>query len=178
VILYPGAELKFCLRAEVRAVSRAQAEGMTEFDAVTVRGLRKRYRSGVVVDRLDLDVSRVGMAGLADADGAGKTITVGCIQGPRRPGDGALRVLGYIGITGAAQLRPLIGSQLQGSALPHRVARARDLLATSPAHDGTELREQFGLGEPGRWGFSPLAGRERRRLFVVLALPGWQERTS
>jgi len=31
---------------------------MTEFDAMTVRGLRRRYRSGVVVDRLDFDVSR------------------------------------------------------------------------------------------------------------------------
>ena len=52
---------------------------MTEFDAVTVRGLRKRYGSGVVVDRLDFDVSRGEMA--AGADGAGKTITVECIQG-------------------------------------------------------------------------------------------------
>lgn len=41
--LHPGAERKFCLRADVRAVSREQAEGMTEFDAVTVRGRRKTY---------------------------------------------------------------------------------------------------------------------------------------
>lgn len=67
---------------------------MTEFDAVTVRGLRKRYGSGVVVDRLDFDVSRGEMAG---ADGAGKTITVECIQG--------LRVAGAVDLFATARAR-------------------------------------------------------------------------
>ena len=151
---------------------------MTEFDAVTVRGLRKRYGSGVVIDRLDFDVSRGEMAGVADADGAGKTITGECIQGLRLPGEGALCVLGYAPVTGAARVRPLIGGQLQDSALPDRVAGAVDLFATARARDGTELFEQSGLGERGRWGFSPLSGRERHRLFLVGALPGRPERTS
>ena len=158
---------------------------MTEFDAVTVRGLRKRYGSGVVIDRLDFDVSRGEMAGVADADGAGKTITGECIQGLRRPGEGALCVLGYAPVTGAAQVRPLIGGQLRDSALPDRVAGAVDLFATARARDGTarardgtELLEQSGLGERGRWGFSPFSGRERHRLFLVGALPGRPERTS
>jgi hypothetical protein len=47
----------------VRGVSRKQAEGMTEFDAVTRQGLRKRYGSGVVIDRLDFDVPGGEMAG-------------------------------------------------------------------------------------------------------------------
>ena len=150
---------------------------MTEFHAVTIRGLRKRYGSGVVVDRLDFDVSRGEMAGVADADGAGKTITVECIQGLRRPGEGALCVLGYAPVTGAARVRPLIGAQLRDSALPDRlrVAGAVDLFATARARDGTE---QSGLGERGRWGFSPLSGRERHRLFLVGALTGRPERTS
>ncbi len=150
---------------------------MTEFDAVTIRGLRKRYGSGVVVDRLDFDVSRGEMAG---AGGAGKTITVECIQGLRRPGEGALCVLGSAPVTGAAQVRPLMGGQLRDSALPDRlrVAGAVDLFATARARDGTELLEQSGLGERSRWGFSPLSGRERHRLFLVCALPGRPERTS
>ena len=151
---------------------------MTEFDAMTVRGLRKRHQSGVVLDRLGFDVQRGEMVGVTDADGAGKTITVGRIQGLRRPGGGALSVLGYIRVTRAAQLRPLIGGQLQDSALPDRVAGALDLSATSRARDGTELLEQLGRGERGQWGFSTLAGRERQRLFLVLTLPGRPERTS
>ncbi len=179
-ILHPGAERRFYLRADVRAVSREQAEGMTEFDAVTVRGLRKRSGSGVVVDRLDFDVSDGEMAGLADADRTEQTITVECIQVLSRPGGGALRVLGHHPATGAAQLPPPIGGQLQDSALPDplRVAGPLDLFATPRARDGTELREQFGLGDQGRWGVSLPSGGERQRLFFACALPGRRGRTS
>jgi ABC-2 type transport system ATP-binding protein len=120
------------------------------------------------------------MVGVADADGAGKTITVEYIQGLRRPGEGALCLLGYAPVTGAARVRPLIGGQLRDSALPDRlrVAGAVDLFATARARDGTELLEQSGLGDRGRWGFSPFSGRERHRLFLVCALPGRPERTS
>jgi ABC-2 type transport system ATP-binding protein len=106
----------------VRVVWREQAEGMTEFDAVTVRGLRKRYGSGVVFDRLDFDVSRGEMVGVAGADGTGKAITVECIQGLRRPGEGALCVLGCAPVSGAAQVGPLIGGRLRDSALPERTS--------------------------------------------------------
>lgn len=148
---------------------------MTEFDAVTVRGLRKTYGSGVVIARLDIDVQRGEMA-----DGAGKTIPVERIQGLRRRGDGALSVVGYDPITGAAQLRPLIGGQRQDSALPNRlrVAGVLDLFASPRAGDGTGLLERFGLGERDRWGFPSLSGPERQRLFVVLALRGRSGWTS
>jgi ABC-2 type transport system ATP-binding protein len=148
---------------------------MTEFDAVAVRGLRNAYGPCVVVDRLDIDVQRGEMAG-----GAGKTITVGCIHGLRRRGDGALSVLGDGLITGAVQLRPLIGSQLQDSALPNRlrVAGALDLSVGPRAGDGTELLGQLGLDERGRQGLCSLSGPERQRLFLVLALPGRPGRTS
>ena len=145
---------------------------MAEFEVVTVRGLRKTYGSRVVVDRLDLDVRAGEIVGLAGANGAGKTTTVECIQGLRRPDSGALSVLGYDPVTQAAQLRPLIGSQLQDSALPDRmrVAEALDLFATPRARDGGELLEQFGLAERRRSAFSSLSGGERQRLFLVLAL--------
>jgi ABC-type multidrug transport system ATPase subunit len=58
---------------------------MTEFDVVTVRGLRKTYRSGVVAGRLGFDVQRGEILGTGDADSAGKTTTVERIPGPRRP---------------------------------------------------------------------------------------------
>ena len=139
---------------------------------MTVRGLRKTYGTRVVVDRLDLDVRAGEIVGLTGANGAGKTTTVECIQGLRRPDAGALSVLGYDPVTQAARLRPLVGSQLQDSALPDRlrVAEALDLFGTSRARDGGELLEQFGLAERHRSVFSSLSGGERQRLFLVLAL--------
>jgi ABC-2 type transport system ATP-binding protein len=152
--------------------STATIEYMTKREVVTVRGLRKTYGRRIVVDSLDLDVGTGEVVGLLGANGAGKTTTVECIQGLRRADAGSLTVLGYDPGTQAAQLRPLLGSQLQDSALPDRlrVAEALRLFATSDAHNGTELLEQFGLAARRRSVFSSLSGGERQRLFLVLAL--------
>ncbi|HEX2820971.1 MAG TPA: ATP-binding cassette domain-containing protein [Streptosporangiaceae bacterium] len=78
---------------------------MSKPDVVTVRGLRKSYRTRVVVDGLDLDVPAGEIVGLIGANGAGKTTTVECVQGLRKPDGGTLRVLGLDPVTQADQLR-------------------------------------------------------------------------
>jgi len=145
---------------------------MDKAQVVTVRGLRKAYGDRVVVDGLDLDVPAGEIVGLIGANGAGKTTTVECIQGLRKPDAGTLRVLGYDPVTQAGELRPLIGSQLQDSALPDRlrVAEAVALFGTARARDGGELLERFGLTQRRRSAFGSLSGGERQRLFLVLAL--------
>lgn len=140
-----------------------------------MRGLRKAYGNRLVVDGLDLDVPAGEIVGLIGANGAGKTTTVECIQGLRKPDAGMLRVLGYDPVTQAEELRPLIGSQLQDSALPDRlrVAEAVELFGTARARHarhGGELLERFGLAERRRSAFGSLSGGERQRLFLVLAL--------
>src|SRR5467141_2665292 len=150
----------------------ATIEDMSERDVVTVRGLRKTYGTRAVVDGLDLDVRAGEIVGLVGANGAGKTTTVECIQGLRKPDGGQLRVLGFDPVTQPERLRPLVGSQLQSSALPDRlrVAEALELYSTPRARDGGELLEQFGLTNRRRSVFSSLTGGERQRLFLVLAL--------
>ena len=145
---------------------------MTDNEVVKVRGLRKSYGTRLVLEGLDLDVRAGEVVGLIGANGAGKTTTVECIQGLRRPDSGEMRILGLDPMTQAAQLRPLVGSQLQDSALPDRlrVAEAVDLFATERARDGGELLEQFGLAERRQSAFASLSGGERQRLFLVLAL--------
>src|SRR6202043_3199027 len=97
-----------------------------------------------VGDGLDLDVPAGEIVGLIDANGAGKTTTVECIQGLRQPDAGILRVLCYNPVTQAGELRPLIGSQLQDSALPDRlrVGEAVALFGTARPRDGGDLLEQ------------------------------------
>ncbi|MGH3278257.1 MAG: ABC transporter ATP-binding protein [Trebonia sp.] len=145
---------------------------MGNTDVVTVRGLRKAYGKRMVVDGLDLDVPAGQVVGLIGANGAGKTTTVECLQGLRKPDGGSLRVLGYDPVTQAGRLRPLVGSQLQESALPDRlrVAEAVGLFRTPHGRDGAELLEQFGLTARRRSAFASLSGGERQRLFLVLAL--------
>src|SRR5487761_256415 len=129
---------------------------MDKPQVVTVRGLRKAYGNRVVVDGLDLDVPAGEIVGLIGANGAGKTTTVECIQGLRKPDSGVLRVLGYDPVTQAGELRPLIGSQLQDSALPDRlrVAEAVELFSTARAFDGGKLLDRFGLSQLRRSVFS------------------------
>jgi ABC-2 type transport system ATP-binding protein len=94
---------------------------MSDPDVVTVRGLRKIYGGRVVVDGIDLDVAAGKIVGWIGSNGAGKTTNVECIQGLRRPDAGQLSVLGLNPLTQPDQRRPLIGSQLQDSALPDRL---------------------------------------------------------
>jgi ABC-2 type transport system ATP-binding protein len=85
-------------------------------------------------------------------------------------------VLGLDPVREPERLRPLIGSQLQDSALPDRlrVAEAVALFTSRGVRGGGggELLEQFGLGERRRSAFASLSGGERQRLFLVLALLG------
>ena len=139
---------------------------------VAVRGLTKSYDGRVVVDHLDLDVRAGEVVGLIGANGAGKTTAVEMVQGLRRPDSGTIEVLGLDPVRDAAQLRPLIGSQLQSSGLPDRlrVSEAVELFSGRRARDGDALLERFGLGHRRRYAFGTMSGGERQRLFLVLAL--------
>jgi ABC-2 type transport system ATP-binding protein len=143
---------------------------MSDRDVVTVRGLSKSYHGRVVVDDVDLDVPAGEIVGLIGTNGAGKTTTVECIQGLRRPDSGTLSVLGLDPVTQADRLRPLIGSQLQDSALPDRLRVGEAVYLFGDRGDGAALLDQFGLAPRKRSAFASLSGGERQRLFLVLAL--------
>jgi ABC-2 type transport system ATP-binding protein len=139
---------------------------------VEVRDLHKRYGDRVAVDGVDLEVGEGEIVGLVGANGAGKTTTVECIQGLRSPDAGYLRVLGLDPVRQQRALRPLLGVQLQESALPDRlkVGEAITLFARGPRPGAGALLDAFGLAEHRRQPFASLSGGQRQRLFLVLAL--------
>ena len=145
---------------------------MSSEPTVVVHGLCKSYRDRVAVDHLDLDIADGEILGLLGTNGAGKTTTVECIQGLRIPDAGYLRVLGLDPVREQRALRPLLGVQLQDSALPDRlrVDEAINLFARRRVPGINGLVEAFGLTAQRRQPFATLSGGQRQRLFLVLAL--------
>jgi ABC-2 type transport system ATP-binding protein len=140
---------------------------------IAVEYLRKTYRRVVAVDDLSFEVEAGEIFGILGPNGPGKTTTVECVQGLRRPDGGTIRVLGLDPATQAAQLRQRIGSQLQDSSLPGRlrVAESIELFAAFARHPVgcDELLARWRLDDPRAQAFDSLSGGQRQRLFIALA---------
>ena len=61
---------------------------------IEARALRKRYRSTVALDGIDLEMARGEVLSLLGPNGAGKTTTVEILEGYRRHDGGEALVLG------------------------------------------------------------------------------------
>ena len=141
---------------------------------ISVEHLRKTYGSFVAVEDVSFEVEEGEIFGLLGPNGAGKTTSVECTQGLRVRDSGNIRVLGLDPRTQSAQLRRLVGSQLQESALPGRlrVWEALDLFdSLVPGGPGwREVMERWGLTDKATASFSSLSGGQRQRLLVALAV--------
>jgi ABC-2 type transport system ATP-binding protein len=141
---------------------------------IWVEHLRKAYGLTVAAADVSFDVREGEIYGIVGPNGSGKTTTVECLQGIRIADSGRISVLGLDPRTELHALRPLVGSQLQESALPDRIKvwEAIDLFASlAPGRTDTRgLIHQWGLAGKEDAFFSGLSGGQRQRLFVALAL--------
>ncbi|KOS53262.1 ABC transporter ATP-binding protein [Rhodococcus rhodochrous] len=142
--------------------------------AVEVRGLRKQYGRTVAVADVSFRVEQGEIFGLLGPNGSGKTTTVECVQGLRRPTAGSVEVFGYDAVTEPMRVRRIVGSQLQDSALPDRLRVGEALQLFSTITPGgppwQHLLEEWGLAERRKAAFGELSGGQKQRLFVALAL--------
>ena len=138
---------------------------------VALEGLTKRYGDTTVVDDVTLHVQRGEIFGILGTNGAGKTTSVECAQGLRRPDSGTVRVLGLDPIRDRSALAGRVGSQLQDSNLPERlrVEEAIWLFAESSAQ-AAKVMDDWDLTGIRRTPFGALSGGQRQRLFLALAL--------
>jgi ABC-2 type transport system ATP-binding protein len=139
---------------------------------IEVEGLTKRYGAHLAVDDVGFSVTEGEIFGILGVNGAGKTTTVECLQGLRRPDRGRMRVLALDPRTDRSQLRSLVGSQLQASALPDRlrVEEAVLLFGDGDRRSADRLLETWNLAALRRSSFASLSGGQRQRLFIALAL--------
>jgi ABC-2 type transport system ATP-binding protein len=139
---------------------------------IEVEGLSKSYGARLAVDDVGFTVTEGEIFGILGVNGAGKTTTVECLQGLRRPDRGVMRVLGLDPRTARSQLRALVGSQLQASALPDRlrVNEAVRLFGDGDRRSAQRLLDTWNLAKLERASFASLSGGQRQRLFIALAL--------
>jgi ABC-2 type transport system ATP-binding protein len=142
--------------------------------ALTVTGLRKRYGSSVAVADVDLTVREGEIFGILGPNGSGKTTTVECSYGLRRPDAGRIRVFDIDPQSRPDRVARLVGTQLQDSALPDhiKVREAVHLFAAlsrQPVDEST-LIDEWGLTAKRKATFGSLSGGQRQRLLVALAL--------
>ncbi|MGW3345955.1 ABC transporter ATP-binding protein [Nonomuraea rubra] len=144
--------------------------------ALDVRNLHKRYGEHVAVDDVSFTVEEGEIFGIIGPNGAGKTTTVESIAGLRTPDSGSISVLGFDPVRDRAEVRELLGVQLQESSFPDaiKVAEALELYSSfyrDPA-DWRELMELLDLGGKRGTQYKALSGGQKQRLSIALALVG------
>ncbi|GAB3108251.1 ABC transporter ATP-binding protein [Streptomyces calidiresistens] len=143
---------------------------------IEVRGLRKTYGTTVAVDHIDLDVAEGEILGILGPNGSGKTTTVECVAGLRRPDAGSLRVAGLTPGRDRDRLNRIVGVQLQQAGLQAKltVREALELYSSFYEHpaDGVALAERLSLGPKLDTRYGKLSGGQQQRLAIALALVG------
>ncbi len=159
-------------KAETSSVSSKIAGNI----AVEVKHLHKKYGSIQAVNDVSFSVKKGEIFGVIGPNGAGKTTMVECISGLRQPDSGEITVMGLSPEKDRAEIRRILGVQLQESAMPPRirVGEAVELLSyfySSPL-DVDDLLELLGIKKLKRAIFKNLSGGEKQRLSIALALIG------
>ncbi|NLX05470.1 MAG: ABC transporter ATP-binding protein [Phycisphaerae bacterium] len=85
--------------------------------AVLARGLHKRFRHTVAIDRIDLDIPQGQVFGLVGPDGSGKSTVLKILSGLLLPDRGDCEIFGCDVIKNVESVRGLIGFVPQGLGL-------------------------------------------------------------
>lgn len=141
---------------------------------IKVDKLCKAYPGIRAVENLEFQVSRGEVFGLLGANGAGKSTTIECILGAKKPDSGTVAILGMNPHRERKRLFERVGVQFQEANYQDKIT-VKELceetycLYKRPA-DYEALLKQFGLGSKAKNMVNELSGGEKQKLFIVLAL--------
>ena len=143
-------------------------------EIISVKQLSKSYGGLTAVQGLDLSVMQGTVFGLLGANGAGKSTTIECMLGTRKPDAGTVSILGMNPLLQRKQLFENVGVQLQEANYQDKVTVAELCEVTQSlyrnAADYGELLKQFGIFDKAKSMVNELSGGQRQKLFIVLAL--------
>src|SRR5579864_8149310 len=144
--------------------------------ALRVHQLRKTYKDVVAVNGLDLEVRAGECFGLLGPNGAGKTTTVEICEGLTQPDSGEVEVLGRRWNSDAAELRQLLGIQLQDTQLSEKLTVHETVrLFRSFFRQGAEASQVIArvqLEEKRNARVGDFSGGQKQRLALACALVG------
>ncbi len=143
---------------------------------VQVENLNLTYKNLHAVQNISFSVKPGEILAVIGQNGSGKTSTVECIEGLRRPDSGFIQVFGKNPWTHRREVYKEMGVQLQEAEYPAKikVAELCSLFAgfyERPA-DWRLLLTQIGLDEKRKCLVSKLSGGEKQRLSILLSLIG------
>ena len=143
-------------------------------EIISVKQLSKSYGGLTAVKGLDLSVMQGTVFGLLGANGAGKSTTIECMLGTRKPYAGTVSILGMNPLLQRKQLFENVGVQFQEANYQDKVTVAELCEVTQSlyrnAADYGELLKQFGIFDKAKSMVKELSGGQRQKLFIVLAL--------
>src|SRR5205814_10029726 len=132
--------------------ARSRVEGLI------AQGLRKRFRSGVVVNRVSLDIHPGEVVGLLGPNGAGKTTSFYMIVGLLRPDEGQIFLEGQevTGLPMYKRCRLGMGYLPQESSVFRKLTVEENLLAVLETLDLSHAQRLARLDElPGELALPP-----------------------
>lgn len=145
-------------------------------EIVQVENLNLAYKNLQAVQNVSFSVRSGEIVAVIGQNGSGKTSTVECIEGLRRPDSGMIRVFGKDPWLCRGEVYKEMGVQLQEAEYPMRI-RVEELCRLfadfyeRPA-DWNLLLTQMGLDEKRKRPIHKLSGGEKQRLSILLALIG------
>ena len=140
---------------------------------VSVKRFTKRYGETVAVKDVSFEVRRDEIFALLGPNGSGKTSTLECLEGIRRPDGGELSISGIDPTRHSRRLRNIVGVQLQTSALPAAMTVQEAMVFFSSYHGVSprgDLVEMLGLSEKRGTQYGKLSVGLQRRLALAIAI--------
>ncbi len=142
--------------------------------AIYVQGLSKSYGSLKAVDHLSFEVEKGEIFGLLGHNGAGKTTSIECILGVKKPDQGRALILGKNARKDRREVFGKVGVQFQQTNYQDKIRVDEICLVTASLYrnpaDWNALLATFGLADKKMKMVAELSGGERQRLSVLLAL--------